>query len=122
MWPGIMVALAAGKDHMRSQERMWRFSLTLVVWNPGEWEDCQLRRNSNGWRELWNMADVVLRKLHRAETIGDRMRVDYGEGIEYGPLLDGDGAIMDLYPLFAAHIDFACKAVGPSASAIDEYL
>lgn len=122
MWPGIMVALASGTDRIRSSERTMRYTLTLVVWNPGSWVDGELVPDAGGWRDLWNMADRVLRALKDTETIGDSMRIDYGEGIDYGPMVDGDGAIMDLYPLYAAHIDFTCKTMVPTQAMVERYL
>lgn len=95
----------------------------LTVWNPGDQvvfephEDLsQLGnvaytadtegyvRNLDGWKDLVNFQDTILRKL-KAEEFVTGMRVDMSS-IKYGMYKDEEDSIYVLYPYWTGYIDF----------------
>ena len=97
--------------------------IVLTVWNPGNHivfdphEDLtQLGnvaytpktdgyvRNLDGWKDLVNFQDTILRKL-KAEEFVEGMRVDMAS-IKYGMFRDEQDSIYVLYPYWTGYIDF----------------
>lgn len=130
--PSICVQLMEGSDDLLTHKRQLQIRLCLACWNPGEHggEIYQARedasalggysysaagaasqtyaRNMDGWRDSFNLLDLVLRALEGTEYIaGHRMMKE--SGIKYG-LFTEDGNIWDYYPYWHNWITFTLEA------------
>ena len=132
--PSICVQIKEGKDTPVDGKRVLKMRLNLATWNPGEHGTeivtpqetdgvmfgkvyrrhsdpeaaASYTRNMDGWRDLWNFADVALHELEGTEYIAGLRLVKEGEGITFGPFTE-EGAIWDYYPYWFLWIDFALE-------------
>ncbi len=100
--------------------------LVIQTWNPGIHVDLvptedtsqvggavytltdeEYERNLDGWKDVVNLQDMIVRSLQANEII-EGMQVDV-ENIEYGPYKDENDNIYVLYPYYAGYITFKLK-------------
>lgn len=132
--PSVCVQLLEGSDKLLENKRQLKLRLCLACWNPGEHggetfhpkENPQAlggysyyrldgpeateryTRNFEGWRDVWNFADLVLKEIEGTEYIAG-WRLAKEAGISYGPFTE-DGAIWDYYPYWHSWIAFTLEA------------
>lgn len=126
--PSIAVQILEGKDNLKKGERRIRIRLCLSTWNPGihpgeklrkvksktafggytykrgDESEEQYKRNSEGWKDLYNFQDIALSELEKAEFFAG-VRIDMEEPITYGPFTE-EGVIWDYYPYWNGWIAF----------------
>ena len=131
--PSVCVQLMEGSDDLLKKKRQLQIRLCLACWNPGEHGTEMLiprknpaapggfsyyhatgetaktyARNMEGWRDLFNFADLVLRELEGTEYI-DGHRLVKEAGIKFGVFTE-DGNIWDYYPYWHNWISFTLEA------------
>lgn len=131
--PSICVQLMEGSDDLLEHKRQLQIRLCLACWNPGEhgaeiWHARENKdapggfsyyratdeaaqtytRNMEGWRDAFNLADLVLRELEGAEYIAG-LRLVKEADIKFG-LFTEDGNIWDYYPYWHNWITFTLEA------------
>ena len=131
--PSVCVQLMEGSDDLLQKKRQLQIRLCLACWNPGEHGAEMLiprknpaapggfsyyratretaktyARNMEGWRDLFNFADLVLRELEGMEYI-DGHRLVKEAGIKFGVFTE-DGNIWDYYPYWHNWISFTLEA------------
>lgn len=132
--PSVCVQLLEGSDELLAGKRRLKLRLCLACWNPGEnggdtfyaRENAQAlggysyyrldgpealeryARNTEGWRDVWNFADLVLKEIESTEYIAG-WRLAKEAGITYGPFTE-DGVIWDYYPYWHSWIAFTLEA------------
>ena len=75
-------------------------------------------RNMDGWRDCYNLADLVLREIETAEYIAGHSLVKE-QGIKFGPFTE-DGNVWDYYPYWHSWISFALE-IGTTPAIPKEY-
>ena len=131
--PSVCVQLMEGSDDLLHKKRQLQIRLCLACWNPGEHgaEVLHARqnpdalggysfynvagkasqtyaRNMEGWRDSFNLSDLVLRELEGTEYIAG-LRLVKESGIKFGPFTE-DGNIWDYYPYWHSWITFTLEA------------
>ena len=131
--PSVCVQLMEGSDDLLKRKRQLQLRLCLACWNPGEHGGEVLHsrpnaaalggysfykvsgeaaqtyaRNMDGWRDAFNLADMVLRELEGTEYIAGH-RLVKESGIKYG-LFTEEGNIWDYYPYWHTWITFTVEA------------
>lgn len=132
-YPSVVVQLLEGSDNLTSSTGRMKLQLSFTAWNPGEHageikrgigqitangdtdlaENLQqtpstsFRRNADGWKDVWNFADLTLREIENAEYLNG-LRVVKETGITYGQF-SADGQISDLYPYWGAWVIFTIE-------------
>lgn len=141
--PSVCVQLMEGSDDLPKHKRQLQFRLCLAAWNPGE-HGCEVlhpranasavagysyyrvdgeaaqtyARNMDGWRDSFNLADLILRELEGTEYIAGH-RLVKETAIKYG-LFTEEGNIWDYYPYWHSWITFTLEA-GVVAKIPDAY-
>lgn len=138
--PSVCIRILDGTDY-RSGGNL-NIEMVLSCWNPGtygkdilqpdenrpgeyrKWAEEEswnyYRRSADGWRDIWNWIDIVLKELEATTDI-DGIPIDKEEGIRYEPYKE-DGGIADYYPFWHATVSFTLKRRTPQNKKIDEYL
>lgn len=131
--PSVCVQLMEGSDDLLQKKRQLQIRLCLACWNPGEHGGEILMprknpeaaggysyykatgeaaktyaRNMDGWRDLFNFADLILRELEGTEYI-EGHRLVKETGIKFGVFTE-DGNIWDYYPYWHNWISFTLEA------------
>lgn len=132
-YPSVCVQLMEGSDDLLKKSRLLQIRLCLCCWNPGTHGDeifhprtnaaalagrsyfresagvdQAYRRNSDGWRDVFNLADLVLQEVEGTEYIAGH-RLAKESPIKYG-LFTEDGAIWDYYPYWHSWVSFSLEA------------
>jgi len=145
--PSVCVQLMEGSDNLLKRKRQLQLRLCLACWNPGthgrevlhtrpnenalggysyyklDGEAAQTyTRNMEGWRDVFNFADIVLRELEGTEYIAGH-RLVKESGIKYG-LFTEEGNIWDYYPYWHNWITFTLEAgvVAKTPQSYEKYL
>ena len=113
--PSICIQFEEGNESMAKLSGVLNLRLYFAVFNPGEHLENDFSINTNGWRDVWNFVDYIMKKLRDTELIED-MRVLKENGIHYGPASD-QGAIPDFYPYYYAWVSFSVEYGIPSSKA-----
>ena len=131
--PSVCVQLMEGNDDLLKHNRQLQIRLCLACWNPGEYgaEVLQTRKDANvlggnsyyyatgeaaetyarnmeGWRDSFNILDLVLRELEGTEYI-EGLRLVKESGIKFG-LFTEEGNIWDYYPYWHNWISFTLES------------
>ena len=131
--PSVCVQLMEGSDDLLKSKRQLQIRLCLACWNPGEHGGEVLHgrenpdalggfsfyrvtgeasqtyaRNMEGWRDSYNFADLMLRKLEGTEYIAGH-RLVKESGIKFGPFTE-EGNIWDYYPYWHSWITLTLEA------------
>lgn len=117
--PSIAVQLMSGKDNIKDNIRTLKIRLCLSTWNPGihpgekyipaeqgykKDQAGEYERNVDGWKDLYNLQDIVLQELEGTEAFAG-VQIKKDEPIEYGPFTEG-GVIVDYYPYWLGWVSF----------------
>ena len=131
--PSVCAQFTEGSDDLLTKKRQIQIRLCLACWNPGEHGGEVLHarpnadalggysyytvaseaaqeyaRNMEGWRDSFNLADLVLRELEGTEYIAGH-RLVKESGIKFG-LFTEEGNIWDYYPYWHSWITFTLEA------------
>ena len=123
-YPALCVRFLEGTDALDRNERAVEVQLCFAAWDPGthgkdmfdpdgkggsvQWDDGKaadfFERTGEGWRSLWNFADVAIRAVESAVHIGG-YAIDRAAPVRFGPLSEQEG-IPDFYPMWYAGVSF----------------
>lgn len=140
-FPSLCVRVVGGEDGR--QFGNVNIELWFATWNPGThgkdilkpvdgvpmtyeaWEgseaEAYFKRNTEGWRDLWNWIDTALRELESTDSI-DGMKINREVPFRYSPAKDEDG-ISDFYPFWFGYISFTItRPIVRNIKAYDQYL
>ena len=115
--PSIIVQIVGGEDDTRQNKRDITINLAISCWNPGThskdiYYPCipespeKYKSTYDGWMDVWNFTDAVLRKLESTAHI-DGMRVQ--GNITFGPYKEQE-IIADYYPFWYSWIRFTAQS------------
>lgn len=117
--PSICIQFDEGNESMAEASGVLKLRLQFATFNPGSHYDYGIDRvfdtNLEGWRDIWNFVDYIMKKLRDTELI-EGMRVLKENGIHYGPISDS-GQIPDFYPYYFAWVTFSVEYGIPSSKA-----
>ena len=113
--PSICIQFDDGNESMAKASGVLNLRLQFATFNPGEHTGDDLNINTEGWRDVWNLVDYIMRKLRDTELIED-LRVIKENGIHYGPISD-QGQIPNFYPYYFAWMSFSVEYGMPSSKA-----
>lgn len=123
-YPSLCVRFMQGQDEAASGNGIVDVQFCFSAWNPGthgpdvlhpvfdkmyqvwggEQANAYFQSNGEGWRDVWNFADVALRAVESVTHIGN-YKIDRATPIKFGPLTEQE-AIPDYYPYWFAWISF----------------
>ena len=122
-FPSLCVRFLEGEDDMVKDKGTIGIQLLLSVWNPGNHTadrfvvrkndvfqrdrgttEKQFERNGEGWRDLWNFADLAVQAIEETTSIAG-YEVDRSVPVKFGPLSEQD-AVPDYYPFWFAWVTF----------------
>lgn len=113
--PSVCILFDEGNESMREASGVLNLRLQFSTFNPGEHTEGGFTRNTEGWRDVWNFVDYIMRKLRDTELIDD-LRIVKENGIHYGPISD-QGQIPNFYPYYFAWMTFSIEYGIPSSKA-----
>lgn len=109
--PSICIQLEDGSESMAEASGVLNLRLQFATFNPGNHYDYGIDRvfdtNVEGWRDVWNFVDYIMRKIRDTELIDD-LRIVKENGIKYGPISD-QGQIPNFYPYYFAWMSFSVE-------------
>lgn len=136
-FPCCCVQILAGEDKPLESSRLLDVRLCFATWSPGHHgkddyiagEDGSFTRsdastyakNEEGWRDSWNFLDTALAKLESNDTI-DGIRIASENGFRYGPFVDEQKAVADLWPYWFTWLEFRADLGVVRKSPHDELL
>lgn len=111
-FPSITVQFASGYQAKFEESGELKLRFLLATWNPGLHFDKKGKAdfiiNSEGWRDVWNCIDLILRKLRNSNFINPRIRVKHEDKITFGPMTENE-TIPNYYPYWCAWIEFTIQ-------------
>ena len=113
--PSICVQLVDGQESLLNANGILNIRLQFSIFNPGEHTQEDFKRNTEGWRDVWNFVDYIMQQLRNIELI-DGIRVIKENGIKCGPITD-QGQIPNFYPYYFAWVSFSIEYGIPSSKA-----
>lgn len=105
--PSVCIQFDDGNESMREASGVLNLRLQFSTFNPGEHTETSFTRNTEGWRDVWNFVDYIMKKLRDIELIDD-LRIIKESGIHYGPISD-QGQIPNFYPYYFAWMTFSVE-------------
>lgn len=118
--PSVCVQLVQGEDDNVKLGRNLVINLGLSCWNPGIHAGDIIYPNgkpetpekfkvgADGWMDVWNFADDILRRLGSTSNIGN-LEIIRNKNITFGPYKEQD-SIPDCYPFWFAWIQFYVRS------------
>lgn len=123
-FPSLCVRFLEGEDDMAEKKGTIGIQLLLSVWNPGthsadqiapqqgdplKWgpgtgAEKQFERNGEGWRDIWNFADIAVQAIEQTTNISGH-EIDHSVPVKFGPLTEQE-AVPDYYPFWFAWVTF----------------
>ena len=113
--PSICVQFDEGNESLSGAGGSLNIRLQFATFNPGEHTEKSFKRNTEGWRDVWNLVDYIMERVRSVELI-DGIRVLKQNGIKYGPISD-QGQIPNFYPYYFAWMTFSVEYGIPSSKA-----
>lgn len=113
--PSICIQFDDGNESMTSAGGVLNIRLQFATFSPGEHTSYSFTRNTEGWRDVWNLVDHIMKKIRDTELIDD-IRIIKENGIKYGPISD-QGQIPNFYPYYFAWMSFSVEYGIPSSKA-----
>ena len=105
--PSVCIQFDDGNESMAKASGVLNLRLQFATFNPGEHTEDNFKVNTEGWRDVWNFIDYIMKKLRDTELIGD-LRIIKENGIHYGPISDA-GQIPNFYPYYFAWVTFSVE-------------
>lgn len=126
-FPSLCVRFLEGADDLSNMTGTIGIQFLLSVWNPGTYgadllsvnRDNPFRwvvhpnagdtfeRNGDGWRDVWNFADLAIQAVESVTNISG-YEIDRSIPVKYGPLTEQE-AIPDFYPFWFTWVTFQLK-------------
>ncbi|MCM1388082.1 MAG: hypothetical protein NC231_12200 [Bacillus sp. (in: Bacteria)] len=114
--PSVIVQIVDGNDDIGKGKRDITINLAISCWNPGMHskdiyyprmpeEPEKYKSAYDGWMDVWNFTDTILRKL---ESTAHIKGLQIQGNISYGPYKEQE-AIFDYYPFWYAWIRFTVQ-------------
>lgn len=123
-FPSLCVRFIEGEDDLSKKQGTIGIQFLLSVWNPGthaadrfvpsqgdpfRWmadpnAKNQFERNGDGWRDVWNFADIAVKAVETATHIAG-YKIDKSTPVKFGPLTEQE-AVPDYYPFWFAWVSF----------------
>lgn len=113
--PSICVQFDDGSESLSGAGGQLAIRLQFATFNPGEHTKDDFKRNTEGWRDVWNLVDFIMERIRSVELI-DEIRILKENGIKYGPISD-QGQIPNFYPYYFAWMTFSVEYGIPSSKA-----
>lgn len=118
--PSICVRVIEGEDNMSVQKGALTIEFCLSTWDTGihgkdvlepigsnrfKISDMEgYQKDGGGWRDAWNLLDVVLRELESISSMGG-LQIDRTSPVKFGPYTEQE-SIPDFYPFWFAWVRF----------------
>lgn len=118
--PSICVRVVEGEDNMSVQKGALTIEFCLSTWDTGihgkdvlepigsnrfKISDMEgYQKDGGGWRDAWNLLDVVLRELESISSMGG-LQIDRTSPVKFGPYTEQE-SIPDFYPFWFAWVRF----------------
>lgn len=118
--PSICVRVVEGEDNMSVQKGALTIEFCLSTWDTGihgkdvlepigsnrfKISDMEgYQKDGGGWRDAWNLLDVVLRELESISSMGG-LQIDRTSPVKFGPYMEQE-SIPDFYPFWFAWVRF----------------
>lgn len=128
-FPSICVRILEGEDDLTNSTGNITIEFALSTWSTGthgndiylpdeknkgsmhRWTgaeaDAYFNRAYEGWRDIWNFVDTVIRAVESTMAI-DGIEVDRAAGVKFYPFKEQE-AIPDFYPFWFAGVQFSVK-------------
>jgi hypothetical protein len=123
-FPSLCVQFIKAQDDLSNMRGTVGIQFLLYAWNPGThsadrfavkqddpftWYAApgagdQFDRNGDGWRDVWNFADIALQAVESVSNISG-YEIDRSVPIQFGPVTEQD-AVTDFYPFWFAWVSF----------------
>lgn len=123
-FPSLCVRFMEGENDLSNNKGTIGIQLLLSVWSPGtyskdhlavnpndplQWQaqpdgKVKFARNGEGWRDVWNFADLALKAVESTTNISG-YEIDLSVPVKFGPLTEQE-AIPDYYPLWFTWVTF----------------
>lgn len=123
-FPSLCVRFIEGADDAANNKGSIGIQFLLSAWNPGthsqerftvqnndptQWAaDSQagepFERNGDGWRDIWNFADIAIQAVESVTNISG-YEIDRTVPVKFGPLTEQE-AVPDFYPFWFAWVSF----------------
>jgi hypothetical protein len=112
-FPSLCVQFMAGEDDLKSMQGTLGIQLLLSAWNPGTHREDfiteqpankQFERNGDGWRDIWNFADLAVTAVESTTNICG-YEIDRSVPVKFGPMTEQE-AVPDYYPFWFAWVTF----------------
>ena len=120
-FPSCCIQIIAGEDRPQQSSRTLDVRLCFATWSPGHYgkddfipaeggdftrsDAATFSKNEEGWRDAWGFLDKALAALESNDTI-DGIRIASEDGFKYGPFVDEQKAIADLWPYWFTWLEF----------------
>lgn len=127
--PCVVLQAMSGHDDPHKKIRQTNVRLWVSVWDPGrhgndiyvksaipdvwtQWAgpeaSAYFQTDGNGWKDLWNFVDVILRELENAEFFAGQ-RLCKEQAITWGPFQEAD-VIVNTYPYYIGWVNFTVES------------
>lgn len=106
-FPSLCVRFIDGEEDVARMKGTIGIQFLLSVWNPGKYSanpEKQFQRNGDGWRDVWNFADIAVRAIEQTTNISG-YEIDQTIPVKFGPLTEQE-AVPDYYPFWYAWVSF----------------
>ena len=113
--PSICLQFEEGNESLSATSGVLNLRLQFSIFNPGEHNFGEFKRDTEGWRDVWNFIDYIMERLRSTELI-DGIRIIKENGIKYGPISD-QGQIPNFYPYYFAWVSFSVEYGIPTSKA-----
>lgn len=110
--PSICVQFDDGQETRDGGGKL-NVRLQFSIFNPGEHTENGFDRNTEGWRDVWNLIDYTMERIRNTEVI-EGLRIVKEDGVKCGPISD-QGQIPLFYPYYFAWLTFSVEYGIPSA-------
>ncbi len=126
-FPSLCVRFLEGEDNLTSMNGTIGIQFLLSAWNPGNHSSDsfvmqpdgsfrkgtgpnakeQFERNGEGWRDIWNFADIAVQAIESVTNISG-YKIDRSVPVKFGPLTEQE-AVPDYYPFWFTWVTFQLK-------------
>ena len=117
--PSICIQFEEGHESLTNPSGVLNIRLQFATFNPGKHYEYGVDRafdvNIEGWRDVWNFIDYIMKQLRSVELIDD-IRILKENGIKCGPISD-QGQIPNFYPYYFAWVSFSIEYGIPTSKA-----
>ena len=114
-FPSLCVRFIEAEEDLASMKGTMGIQFLLSAWNPGthgrDWVTPPdpdavntFERNGDGWRDIWNFTDIVLRAVESVTHIAG-YTIDRSVPIKCGPLTEQE-SVPDYYPFWFTWVTF----------------